>query len=171
MQTKPLKGLVYGSVTRDSMSSATFKQLTLRDMWYPELRKIKSARDSHSEVLAFFKALPRDLRRYVQTFHKSTGPTLQCCHCEPGTFIYSSQSSGFGTYWGYDGEVLSNTSNNILCRTCYNRTWCWYCENNVNHMNEYNTTTGKLRVCFACVLQFKDDLSLGIFRMIKPKHT
>ena len=157
--------------TQDNMSSTTFKQLTLQDMWYPELSNIQSARDCHSEVLTFFKALPRDLRCYVQTFHKSSGPSLQCVHCEPGTLIYSCQSSGFGTYMDIDGECLDPfRSHNLLCRQCHNRTWCLYCENEISNRDEYNTTVGKVRVCVDCVRQFKEEVSWGVFRMIKPKH-
>ena len=57
----------------------------------------------HKKILDKFKELPADLRKYVQTFYKSTMPVITCPYCSwatvPSTWsIYTAHH--FCCAWG-----------------------------------------------------------------------
>ena len=134
--------------------------MKLIDIWYPEIRAIKKDRAAHTDLLSYFAKLPSDLRKHIQTFHRSVGPTLKCVDCPEGKRIYRSQSSGFGLCVDWRGSRL--------CVRCKNKYWCRYC--NMPTEAEYDTTTGSWKVCGDCFWLFTEDVDSGKLKRLVPQH-
>ena len=154
------------------------KQLTLRDMWYPEsndVRVIKNECSAHSRLLAVFKPLPKDLRKHIQSFHTSA-PKLKCVDCGHGPSqrrVYEFQLSGCGLYGGFDGEEVGYMSGNegaVLCKECRDWRACRYCNDEVYECHEVPTTIGKIRVCDNCHWQLSDEIRDGKLKRLVGKH-
>ena len=43
---------------------------------------LQSELTEHKKILTFFRELPVDLRKMIQTFHKSKRPVLACHECD-----------------------------------------------------------------------------------------
>ena len=147
------------------------KQLSLSDIWYPEIRAIKKDRAAHTDLLSYFAKLPSDLRKHIQTFHRSVGPTLKCVDCPRGKRIFRSQSSGYGLCVDWRGESVwrvHSDDSSRLCFRCKNKYWCLYC--NMPTEAQYDTTTGSWKVCGGCFWHYRDDVDSGKLKRLVPQH-
>ena len=77
-------------------------------MMNSQQKTVSDSMNEHKQILQAFKGLPKDLRKHIQGFHKSTRPDSHCYDC--GKEIYQCNSVN-----------RMYTSNSVLglCHRCW----------------------------------------------------
>ena len=59
-------------------------------MMNSQQKTVSDSMNEHKQILQAFKGLPKDLRKHIQGFHKSTRPDVHCYECGKEIYQYNS---------------------------------------------------------------------------------